>query len=137
MPTINVSIRSILPEDLRAVMKSVLKSSLKAGKTTMEFVESYVTLPSVGEIQGFASDTWYENQFQKGYEYFVKRYDETSNLNVSLPSVDILSGNPKKWWTRTAISAANSIQWYAVNLDGSNAPSAQNISYAIRPLVFT
>lgn len=131
------SIRSILPEDLQAVMKSVLKSSLKVDKTTMEFVESYITLPSIGEIRGFASSSWYENLFQKGYEYFVKKYDETSNLNVSLTSVDVLSGGPKRWWTRTAIRAATSVQWYAVNSDGTNAPSSQDISYAIRPLVFT
>lgn len=122
------NIKEILPTDLLSVMKSVLKSSLKADKTTMEFVESYITLPSIGEIRGFASTSWYENRFQNGYEYFVKRYDETSNLNVSLTSVDILSGDPKKWWTRTAIRLATSIQWYAVNIDGSNAPSSQNIS---------
>ena len=130
-------IKEILPTDLLSVMKSVLKSSLKADKTTMEFVESYITLPSMGEIRGFASSSWHENQFQNGYEYFVKRYDETSNLNVSLPSVDILSGGPKKWWTRSGIRAATSIQFYAINIDGLVAPSPQNTSYAIRPLVFT
>lgn len=130
------NIKGILPADLLSVMKPVLKSSLNADRTAMEFVKSYITIPSIGETRGFVS-SWHENQFQNGYEYFVKRYDETSNLNVSLTSVDILSGDPKKWWTRTATKLANSIQWYAVAVDGSVAPSSQDISYAIRPLVFT
>ena len=131
-------IKEILPTDLLSVMKSVLKSSLKTDKTTMEFVESYITLPSVGEIRGFASGTWYENQFQKGYEYFVKKYDGTANsLNAMLTSVDVLSGGPKRWWSRSAVKAASSRQWYTTNTDGLNLVSRQNISRAIRPLVFT
>jgi hypothetical protein len=136
LPGTYKNIKGILPADLLSVMKPVLKSSLNADRTAMEFVKSYITIPSIGETRGFVS-SWHENQFQNGYEYFVKRYDETSNLNVSLTSVDILSGDPKKWWTRTATKLANSIQWYAVAVDGSVAPSSQDISYAIRPLVFT
>lgn len=131
------NIKKILPTELLSVMKSVLKSSLMENKTTMEFIESYITLPSVGEIREFTSTSWYENQFQKGYEYFVKRYNETSNLNVSLTAVDVLSNNPKRWWTRSAIDANNSNQWWAVNVDGTNLASSQNTSFAIRPLVFT
>lgn len=131
-------IKEILPTDLLSVMKSVLKSSLKTDKTTMEFVESYITLPSVGEIRGFGSGTWYENQFQKGYEYFVKKYDGTANsLNTALTSVDVLSGDPKRWWLRSAVKAVSSSQWYATNADGTNLATPQNFSYAIRPLVFT
>ncbi len=138
IPSDNLSIRRIFPEDLRAVMKPVLKSSLKADKTAIEFVESYVTLPSVGEIRGYLNDAWYENQFQKGYEYFAKKYDGTTDsLKAMLTSVDVLSGSPKRWWTRSAVKGANSVQWYVINVDGTNLVSSQDISYAIRPLVFT
>lgn len=136
-PVPSHNFKEILPADLLPVMKSVWKSSLKTDKTTMEFVESYITLPSVGEIRGFTSSSWYENQFQKGYEYFVKRHNETSNLNVLLTAVDVLSNNPKKWWTRSAIDANNSNQWWGVNVDGANLVSPQNASFTIRPLVFT
>lgn len=142
LPTIppnNGSIRSILPEDLRAVMKSVLKSSLKADKTTMEFVKSYVTLPSIGEIRGFTNPNWHENQFQKGYEYFIKKYDDggTDLLKQTLISYDILSGEAKNWWGRTAVPMANSVLYYATRYDGLNTQYSHDTSLTIRPLVFT
>lgn len=130
------SVKNILPADLKAVLKSVLKSSLKADKSTMEFVESYITLPSVGEIRGYLSSSWYENQFQKGYEYFIKR-QETETINDSLVSFDLLSGGAKSYWTRSAINRAGTGQFYLSAYDGTNTPTNQNISSAVRPLVFT
>ena len=132
------SIKGLFPEDLRAVMKSVTKTSLMRDKTTIELVESYVTLPSVGEIRGWMSDNWYENQLQKGYEYFVEKYDgSTESLKTMLSSADLFTGVNKNWWTRSAVKSTGSVQFYSTRNTGENIPVIQSTSYAIRPLVFT
>lgn len=132
-PTIRVtnSLANILPDDLRAVMKSVRKSSLMKNKSDMEFIESYVTFPSLVEIT--AATSWYERATQETYTFFkpIDGVDEGSKR----ASVDILSGQSRIWWTRS--SDMSSLRWMRCLVTGGTSSTEQNWSLAIRPLLFT
>ncbi len=132
----NNSFISLLPEDLSAVMKPVRKSSYTEDKKTMEFVESYVSLLSMGELVGDVTPTWNENMTQQTYEFFKNKTAVDLAWRAKyLASIDILTSSAKTYWLRTSYS--NSLSWYSVAPEGTFSSLSQRRSYAIRPLVFT